>query len=94
MRIYSVVNVENLNFYEPPIIIDTKEDTKSPTVDDFAPDYMNELQEDTILEKKVCTSRHGDVEYIRVGLMGMNPSKARWMEIKRVREMYPHLVSS
>ena len=94
MRIYSVVNVENLKLYEPLMIIDPEEDTQIPTIDDLAPEYMNELQEDTILDRKFCTSRRGDVEYLRVGLKGMNPSKARWMKIRKLREVYPHLMSS
>lgn len=86
MSIYSfVINVENLNLCEPPMIIDLEEDTQIPTVYDLSPKYMNELQEDTILDRKVHTSRHGDVEYLQVGINGMNPSKARWMEIRRVR---------
>jgi hypothetical protein len=32
------------------------------------------------------------VEYIGVGLKGVKLSKAKWMEIGRVRELYPHLV--
>lgn len=94
MRIYSFLNVENLKLYEPLMIIDLEEDTKIPTVDGFSPEYMNELREDTILLRKVQTLRSGDVEYIRVGVMGMNPSKARWMEIRRVRERYPQLMST
>ena len=64
MRIYSVLNVENFKLYEPMMIIDPKEDTNIPTVDEFSPEYMNELQEDTILDRKICTSRRGDVEYL------------------------------
>ena len=35
MHIYSVVNVENLKLYEPPMIIDPEEDIEIPTVDDL-----------------------------------------------------------
>jgi len=76
------------------MIMDPEEDTQIPTIDVLAPEYMNELQEDTILDKKVLSSKHGYFEYLRVGLKGMNPSKARWMEIERVRELYPHLISA
>ena len=55
---------------------------------------MTELKEDIILDKKVRTSKRGNVEYLRVELKGMNPSKERWMEMGRVRELYPHLVST
>ena len=59
----------------------------------MAPEYMNELQDDVILDKNVRTSRRGNAEYLRVGLKGMRPSKARWMEIGKVRELYPHLLA-
>jgi len=35
MQMYSVVNVENLKLYEPPLIMDTEEVAQIPTVDDF-----------------------------------------------------------
>ena len=54
---------------------------------------MRELQDDVILDRNVRTSRRGNAEYLRVGLKGMNPSKARWMEIGKVRELYPHLLA-
>jgi hypothetical protein len=59
----------------------------------MAPEYMKELQDDVILDKNVRTSRRGNVEYLRVGLKGMHPSKERWMEIGKVRELYPHLLA-
>jgi hypothetical protein len=64
MQIYSVVNVENLRLYEPPMIKDQGESVQIPSIEYFSPEYMNELQEDTILDKRVCTSRRGDVEYL------------------------------
>ena len=94
MQIYSVVNVDKLKLYEPPMIMDEDESAQVPSIDDFSPECMTELQEDIILDRKVRTSRRGNVEYLCVGLKGMNPSKERWMEIKRVRELYPHLVSA
>jgi len=94
MHIYSVVNVENLKLYEPPMIMDPEENAQIPTVDDFSPECFTELQKDTILDKKVRTSKRGDVEYFQVKLKGMNPSKARWMEIRRVRVLYPHFISA
>jgi hypothetical protein len=91
MQIYSVVNVENLKLYEPPMIMDEETNMQIPSVDDMAPEYMNELQDDVILDRNVRTSRRGNVEYLRVGLKGMHPSKARWMEIGKVRELVPSL---
>ena len=53
MKIYSVVNVEKLKLYEPPMIMDEDESAQIPSIDDFAPECMIELQEDIILDRKV-----------------------------------------
>jgi hypothetical protein len=91
MQMYAVFNVENLKLYEPPLIDDQGEHVQIPSIDDFSPEYLTELQEDTILDKRMRTSKRGNVEYLRVGLKGMNPRKAKWIEVGRVRELYPHL---
>jgi hypothetical protein len=39
---YSMVNVENLKLYDPPIIMDQGENVSVPPVDDFASEYLNE----------------------------------------------------
>jgi hypothetical protein len=91
MQIYSVVNVENLKLYEPPMIMDQRESVSVPSVDEFSPEYLDELKEDIILDRRMRTSRRGDVEYLRVGLKGTHPSKAWWIEKEKVREKFPHL---
>jgi hypothetical protein len=35
------------------MIEDQGENVQIPTIEDFSPEYMNELQEDTILDKRV-----------------------------------------
>ena len=77
---YSVVNVEKFRLYEPLIIDDHEENVHIPSIE-----YLDDLQEDTILERRI-RSHKGDVDYLRVGLKGTNPSKVRWIEIKKVRE--------
>jgi hypothetical protein len=91
MQMYSVVNVENLKLYEPPMIMDEDESIQVPSVDDFSPDYLDELQEDGILYRRIGTSQRGDVEYLQFGPKGVKQSKSKWMEIRRVRELYHHL---
>ena len=61
-QMYSIVNVENLKLYEPPLIMDTEEVGTVPTIDDFAPEYLDELPKDIILDKRTRTSQWGDVE--------------------------------
>ena len=90
MQIYSVVNVDNLKLYEPPMIMDKRENVSLPSVDVFAPEYMDKLKEDVILDRLTRTSRRGDVDYLRVGIKGTHPSKDKWIE-KEVREQFPHL---
>jgi hypothetical protein len=91
MQMYAVANVENLKLYEPPLIDDQGEHVHIPSIDDFSLEYLTELQEDAILNRRMRTSKRGNVEYLRVGLKGTNPSKAKWIEVGRVRELYPHL---
>ena len=91
MQIYSVVNVENLKLYEPPMIMDERENIQVPSIDEFSPEYLDELKEDIILDSRTRTSCRGKVDYLRVGLKGTHPSKARWIEKEKVRELYPHL---
>ena len=64
MQIYSIVNVENLKLYEPPMIMDEETNIQIPSVDDLAPEYMKGLQDDVILDRNVRTSRRGNVEYL------------------------------
>jgi len=70
MQIYSVVNAENLRFYEPSLIEDPEEQSQLPSIEVLLPEYLNELQEDIVLDRKVR------VEYLRIGLKGSNPRKA------------------
>jgi hypothetical protein len=42
MQMYSVVNVENLKLYQPPMIMDEDEIIQVPVVDDFALEYLGQ----------------------------------------------------
>jgi hypothetical protein len=59
------------------MIMDQDEEVSIPSVDEFAPDYLDELQEDIILDRRTRTSRRGDVDYLRVGLKGTHLSKEK-----------------
>ena len=48
MKIYSVVNVENLKLYEPSML-DQEEEQVLPSIDDLAPDAQAKLEGDTVL---------------------------------------------
>ena len=94
MHIYSVVKADSLRIFEPSLIEDPKEKSQLPSIDDLLPEYLNELQEDTVLDKKLRTMRKGDVEYLRIGLKGSKPSSEKWIEIGQVRQLYSHLVDA
>jgi hypothetical protein len=91
MQIYSVVNLENLKLFEPPMIMDQGEEVSIPSFDEFSLEYLEELKEDIILERRTKTSRMVDVDYLRVGLKGTHPSKAKWIEKGNMGELFPHL---
>eukprot|EP00253_Pinus_taeda_P022890 PITA_22890 len=97
--IFSKTWEENLNhdclrLFEPSMIEDPKEQCQLPSIDDLLPEYLNELQEETVLDTKVRTTCKGDVEYLRIGLKGLKPSSEKWIEIGQVRQQYPHLVDA
>jgi hypothetical protein len=56
MQMYFVVNVEKLKLYEPHMIMDQGENFQVPSVDDFTYEYIDELWEDVILDRKARTS--------------------------------------
>ena len=86
---YLMLNVENLKLYEPPLIMDVEEVGQVPAMDYFTPEYLEKLPNEIILDRNTKTSLWGDVEYLRIGLKGMHPSKAQWMEKEKVREKFP-----
>lgn len=80
--------------YEPSLIEDPKEQSELPSIDELLPKYLNELQEDIDLDRKVRTMRKGDVEHLRIILKGSKPSSARWIEIGQVRKLHSHLIGA
>ena len=91
--IYSIMNMGHLKLYEPSML--TKDEVGSnqilPSLDDVAPNTMDELKEDSILQKKVCAIRRVEIELWLVVLKGQKPNKSKWMENSKVGELYPHL---
>jgi len=83
-----------LRLFEPSLIEDPEEQSQLPSIDDLLPEYLNELQEDTVLDRKVRTMRRGDVEHLRIGLKDSKPSSAKWIEIEQARNQYPHLIDA
>ena len=93
MQMYSFFNVEKLRLYEPPLIDDQGSDVQLPSIEDFSPEFLDELKEDIILDRRIRASKRGSVDYLRVGLKGTKKRKEKWMEVGKVRELYPHLLN-
>jgi len=87
------MNVEHLKLYEPYMMTEDEAslDQIFPSLNDLTPNTMDELKEDSILQKKVYVTRKGEIELWLVGLKGKKPNKARWMGNPRVGELYPYL---
>jgi len=49
MQIFSIVNVENLILYEPPLIEDQGDNVQIPSIEDFSLEFLDVLQQDTNL---------------------------------------------
>jgi hypothetical protein len=46
------------------MIMDQGEEVSIPSVDEFYPEYLDDLKEDIILDRRTRTSRMGDVDYL------------------------------
>jgi len=57
MQIDVVANVEKLRLYVPPLIEDQGENVQIPSIEDFSPKYLDELQEYTILDRITRSSK-------------------------------------
>jgi hypothetical protein len=75
--IYSVENVENLKLYEPSML-DQEEEQVIPTTENLAPNAHAKLVEDTVLQKRSRTTRHGQHDLWQTGLKGQPPGKTKW----------------
>jgi len=89
MCIYSIVNVDNFKFYEPSML-DQEEEHVLPSVEDLTPDTQVELTEDTVLQKRSKTTRHGKHDLWQIGLKGQFLGKAKWYTREKVQENFPH----
>ena len=94
MNIYSVFNADSLRLFEPSLIEDPEEQSQLPSIDNLLPEYLNELQEDAVLDRKVRTTCRDDVEYLRIRLKGSKPRSTKWIEIEQARKQYPHLIDA
>ena len=46
------------------MIMDEETNVQIPPIDDLAPEYMRELQDDVVLDRNVRASRRGNAEYL------------------------------
>ena len=44
--------------------MDQDEEVSIPSIDEFSSKYLDELQEDIILDRRMGTLRRGDVDYL------------------------------
>jgi len=50
--------------YEPPLIEYQGENIQIPSIEDFSPEFLDELQQDTILDRRTMTSKMGSIDYL------------------------------
>ncbi|KAA8538962.1 hypothetical protein F0562_025654 [Nyssa sinensis] len=90
MEMYSIVNVEKLKLFEPFMLYSEPQEML-PSIDDLVVERETSLTEDTILEKKVTTTRHGNRESFRIGCQSQCASKAKWFSRETGQAQFPHL---
>lgn len=88
MKIYFVVNVEKLRLYEPPLIQDQGEHVQIPSIEEFSPEYLDQIQQD-IKMREFRLPSYGDQRHkSKQGQMdrdwkgeGIVPSSAEQMKV-------------
>ena len=78
------------------MIDDQGSDVQIPSIEYFSLEFLDELKEDTILDRRTRASKRGFGEVLttfELGLKGTKLSKAKWMEFAKVRELYHHLLN-
>lgn len=67
MHMYSVIKVENLKHFKPSLLDDDFEKTtRIPSIDDLRIEREGPLEEDCILELKICETRPVNLEYFSI----------------------------
>jgi hypothetical protein len=96
MRIYSVVNVENLKLYELSML-DQEEEQVLPSIEGLAPNAHAELAKDIVLQNKYKTTRQGQHSHWQIELkLERTISKQRKMVLHgkgRGKIFSPHSVN-
>ncbi|CAL2270788.1 unnamed protein product [Prunus armeniaca] len=59
------------------LYLNPNEDTRLPSVEDLKIEREVPMQEDCILEQKVCEISNGKYEYFHIGRKGQLPSKSK-----------------
>ena len=84
---YSVQGEVNLKLNKCPLIEGQGENVQISLTKVFSSKHIEELQEGPIFERKTKTSK---VKYLHEKLKVTKTSKTKWVEVGRVRELYPH----
>jgi hypothetical protein len=84
MRIYSILNVENLKLYEP-FMLDQEEEKVLTSIEELTSYAQEKLEMDTVLHKRSRTKRHGQHDIWNIGLKGELPGKVRWYSTDKVK---------
>ena len=56
------------------------ENVQTLSIEEFSLEFLDELHQDTIPNRRMRSSKRGNVDHLRMGLKGTNPSNAKWIE--------------
>ncbi|GKE68094.1 hypothetical protein Tco_1526166 [Tanacetum coccineum] len=90
IEMYSVVNIDKLKLFEPSML-DEEPREYLPSLDELIDEQEKVLTEDTIVERKSSSTRHGERKSYRIGTKGKLPSKAKWSSKEVGETRFPHL---
>jgi hypothetical protein len=86
-----MINVESLMLFKPSMLDGEDDHQVLPTIEDFAPHILEELEEFTILRRKEHVTHRGQKEIWQINLKGKTPRRAKWYEWTRLEIKFPHV---
>lgn len=78
----------NLKLNKSTLIEDRGENVKISLIEFFSSKHIEELQQGPIFDRKTKSSK---MKYLHEELKVTKTNKCKWIEVRRVRELYPHL---
>jgi hypothetical protein len=94
MCIYTIVNVDNLQLYEPSMLDEDEESRVLPSIEDLIVYAWENLPKDTIMKKKMRMTQRCQKELWQVGLKSRLLTKDKLYSKEKFEEIFFLLIQN